>query len=112
IVTPNGITIVGYTDFPSLMAAQASTLYSNNIRHMLTDLTPAKDGVIHHNMDDDVIRGATVTHQGAVTYPPPPLKVPAIAAAKPKDKSKELTAEERRAGEAAAFRAQTRSQVG
>ncbi|ANY84662.1 NAD(P) transhydrogenase subunit alpha (plasmid) [Microvirga ossetica] len=112
VMTANGVTLIGYTDFPSRMAAQASTLYSNNIRHMLTDLTPNKDGVIHHNMDDDVIRGATVTHQGAVTYPPPPPKVPAIAAAKPKDKPRELTPEERRAGEVAAFKAQTRSQVG
>ena len=112
IVTENGVTIVGYTDFPSRMAAQASTLYSTNIRHMLTDLTPKKDGVIHHNMEDDVIRGATVAHQGAVTYPPPPPKIAAIAAAKPKEKVKELTPEERRAKETAAFKAQTRNQVG
>ncbi|MEF3049286.1 Re/Si-specific NAD(P)(+) transhydrogenase subunit alpha [Pseudotabrizicola sp. L79] len=110
IVTDNGVTVVGYTDFPSRMAAQASTLYSNNIRHMLTDLTPKKDGVINHNMEDDVIRGATVTHAGAVTFPPPPPKVQAIAAAKPKEKAKELTPEERRAQEVAAFKAQTRNQ--
>jgi NAD(P) transhydrogenase subunit alpha len=112
IVTDNGVTIVGYTDFPSRMAAQASTLYSTNIRHMLTDLTPKKDGIILHNMEDDVIRGATAAHMGAVTYPPPPPKVQAIAAAKPKEKAKELTPEERRAQEVAAFKAQTRSQVG
>jgi NAD(P) transhydrogenase subunit alpha len=94
------------------MAAQASTLYATNIRHMLTDLTPKKDGVIHHNMEDDVIRGATVAHEGAVTYPPPPPKIAAIAAAKPKEKPKELTPEEKRAQEAAAFKAQTRNQVG
>lgn len=111
IVTPNGVTIVGYTDFPSRMAAQASTLYSTNIRHMLTDLTPKKDGVIHHNMEDDVIRGATVTHDGAVTFPPPPPKVAAIAAAKPREKVKELTPEEKRAAEIATFRKQTVSQV-
>jgi H+-translocating NAD(P) transhydrogenase subunit alpha len=111
IVTENGVTIVGYTDFPSRMAAQASTLYSTNIRHMLTDLTPKKDGVINHNMEDDVIRGATVAHAGAVTYPPPPPKIAAIAAAKPKEKVKELTAEEKRAKETAAFKAQTRNQI-
>ncbi len=111
IVTDNGVTIVGYTDFPSRMAAQASTLYSTNIRHMLTDLTPKKDGVIFHNMEDDVIRGATAAHQGAVTYPPPPPKIAAIAAAKPKEKVKELTVAERRANEVAAFKAQTRNQV-
>ncbi|MCB6176899.1 Re/Si-specific NAD(P)(+) transhydrogenase subunit alpha [Rhodobacter sp. Har01] len=112
IVTDNGVTIVGYSDFPSRMAAQASSLYSNNIRHMLTDLTPKKDGVIHHNMEDDVIRGATVAHDGAVTYPPPPPKVQAIAAAKPKEKAKELTPEERKAKELAAFKKQTQTQVG
>ncbi|MFB2532554.1 Re/Si-specific NAD(P)(+) transhydrogenase subunit alpha [Paracoccus sp. p4-l81] len=111
IVTPNGVTIVGYTDFPSRMATQASNLYGNNIRHMMADLTPGKDGQIVHNMEDDVIRGATIAHQGAVTFPPPPPKVAAIAAAKPKDKPKELTPEERRAQETAAFKAQTRSQV-
>ncbi|MCV2869751.1 Re/Si-specific NAD(P)(+) transhydrogenase subunit alpha [Defluviimonas sp. WL0002] len=110
IVTDNGVTIVGYTDFPSRMAAQASTLYSTNIRHMLTDLTPGKDGVINHNMEDDVIRGATVTHEGAITFPPPPPKVQAIAAQKPKEKVKEPTPEEKRAAEIAAFKAQTRSQ--
>ena len=112
VVSDNGVTIIGYTDFPSRMAAQASTLYSNNIRHFLTDLTPKKDGVIVHNMEDDVIRGATVTHEGAVTYPPPPPKVQAISAAQPKEKPKELTPAEKRAQEAAAFRSQTRTQVG
>ena len=112
IVSDNGVTVVGYTDYPSRMAAQASTLYSTNIRHMLTDLTPKKDGVIVHNMEDDVIRGATVSHDGAITYPPPPPKVAAIAAAKPKEKAKELTPAEKRAKEVEAFRAQTRSQVG
>ncbi len=112
IVSDNGVTIVGYTDFPSRMAAQASTLYSNNIRHMLTDLTPKKDGVINHNMEDDVIRGATVAHAGAVTFPPPPPKIAAIAASKPKPKAVELTLEQKRAAEVAAFKAQTKSQVG
>lgn len=112
IVSENGVTIVGYTDFPSRMAAQASTLYSTNIRHMMTDLTPAKDGMVVHNMEDDVIRGATVAKDGEITYPPPPPKIQAIAAAKPKEKVKELTPEEKRAKEVAAFKVQTRNQVG
>lgn len=110
IVSPNGVTIVGYTDFPSRMAAQASTLYATNVRHMVSDLTPAKDGVIVHNMDDDVIRGATVTKAGEITYPPPPPKIQAIAAQKPKEKVKDLTPQEKRAQEVAAFKAQTKSQ--
>ncbi|PTX56608.1 NAD(P) transhydrogenase subunit alpha [Litoreibacter ponti] len=112
IVTDNGVTIIGYTDFPSRMATQASTLYGNNIRHMLTDLTPEKDGVLNHNMEDDVIRGATVTFDKEITYPPPPPKVAAIAAAPKKEKPKELTPEEKRAEEAAAFAKETKTQVG
>jgi NAD(P) transhydrogenase subunit alpha len=111
IVTEGGVTIVGYTDFPSRMATQASTLYATNIRHMMTDLTPDKDGVPLHNMEDDVIRGATVAHAGAVTYPPPPPKIAAIAAQPKKTPVKELTAGEKRAAEVAAFRTQTRQQV-
>ena len=111
IVTKNGVTIIGYTDFPSRMAAQASTLYSTNIRHMMTDLTPEKDGVINHNMEDDVIRGATITYAKEVTFPPPPPKVAAIAAQPKKQAVKELTREEKTANEVAAFKQQTKNQV-
>ncbi|MFO7921209.1 MAG: Re/Si-specific NAD(P)(+) transhydrogenase subunit alpha [Nioella sp.] len=111
VVTENGVTIIGYTDFPSRMGAQASSLYATNIRHMLTDLTPEKDGVVVHDMEDDVIRGATVTHGGEITYPPPPPKVQAIAAQPRKEPARELTPEERRAQEVAAFKAQTKTQV-
>ncbi|CAN0570315.1 unnamed protein product, partial [Ectocarpus sp. 12 AP-2014] len=112
IVTDNGVTIVGYTDFPSRMAAQSSLLYATNIRHMMTDLTPQKDGVVDHNMEDDVIRGATITHKGEITWPPPPPKTKAIAAQPKKDKPKELTPEEKRAAEVAAFKKETMTQVG
>ena len=92
------------------MAAQASSLYATNIRHMLTDLTPEKNGTVVHNMDDDVIRGATIAHAGLVTFPPPPPKIQAIAA-KPKEVAPEKTPEELRAEEVASFKKQTKNQV-
>ncbi|WP_439630676.1 Re/Si-specific NAD(P)(+) transhydrogenase subunit alpha [Shinella sp.] len=110
VVSDNGVVVIGYTDFPSRMAAQASTLYANNVRHMMADLTPGKDGRLVHNMEDDVIRGATVTFEGTITYPPPPPKIQAIAASKPREKVKEPTPEEKRARESAAFKQQTRNQ--
>ncbi|SER57682.1 NAD(P) transhydrogenase subunit alpha [Tranquillimonas rosea] len=110
-VTENGVTIVGYTDYPSKMATQSSALYATNVRHMMTDLTPEKDGQVVHDMEDDVIRGATVTHHGEITYPPPPPKTKAIGAAPKTEKPKELTPEEKRAQELAAFRSQTKRQV-
>ncbi|SHI36884.1 Re/Si-specific NAD(P)(+) transhydrogenase subunit alpha [Wenxinia saemankumensis] len=112
IVTEGGVTIVGYTDFPSRMAQQSSTLYATNIRHMIADLTPGKDGVIVHDMEDDVIRGATAAKGHEITYPPPRPRTAAIAAAPKREKPKVPTAQEKRAAEAAAFRRETRVQVG
>ena len=112
VVEAHGVRIVGYDDYANRMATQSSTLYANNIRHMLTDLTPEKDGRIVHDMEDDVIRGSTVVHDGEITWPPPPPKVRAIAAQKPREKVPELSPEERRAQEVAAFKGETRRQVG
>uniref|UniRef100_UPI001EFBCCC5 Re/Si-specific NAD(P)(+) transhydrogenase subunit alpha n=1 Tax=Ferrovum sp. JA12 TaxID=1356299 RepID=UPI001EFBCCC5 len=77
-----GVTIIGYTDLPSRLSQQSSQLYATNLRHLLTDLTPSKDGQITLNLEDDVIRGATIVHDGQLMWPAPPLKVPAIAPAK------------------------------
>ena len=110
VVTDNGVTIIGYSDFPSRMAAQASNLYATNIRHMISDLTPDKNGELNHNMEDDVIRGSTVAFEGEITYPPPPPKINAIAA-KTQEKPKELSPEELREKEREDFNAKTRQQV-
>ena len=88
IVTYKGVKIIGYTDLPSRLATQSSQLYSTNLRHMLSDLTPEKDGVININMEDEVIRGATAAHDGAVTWPAPAPKLSAAPAAKPKAEQK------------------------
>lgn len=86
-VTKHGdVTLIGYTDLPSRMAAQSSQLYGTNLRHLLTDLTPEKDGNINVNMEDEVIRGATVINSGEITWPPPAPKLsaaPKAAAAAP-----------------------------
>jgi len=110
ITTDNGVTIIGYTDLPARMAAQSSTLYANNIRHMMADLTPDKDGKLKHDMTDDVIRGATATYKGKITFPPPPPKIQAIAAQKPK--APEKTADEIKAEEAAATLKAGKQQTG
>ena len=105
IETKNKVKIIGFTDFPSRMATQSSNLFSTNIRHMLDDLTPNKDGKIKIDMEDDVIRGATVVHNGKITYPPPQPKIQAIAkntkikTVKSKEEiEKELLAKEKASG--------------
>ena len=79
----DGVTIIGYTDLPSRLAAQSSQLYGTNLRHLLTDLTPEKDGNIVVDMEDEVIRGTTVCKDGKTTWPPP---APKLSAAPPKAK--------------------------
>lgn len=84
-ITRHGeVTLIGYTDLPSRMAAQSSQLYGTNLRHMLADLTPEKDGAVNVNMEDEVIRGATVVNAGEITWPPPAPKLSAAPKAAPK----------------------------
>ncbi len=78
VVVRHGVTIIGFTDLPSRLANQSSQLYSTNLRHLLTDLTPEKDGNINVNMEDEVIRGTTVIKDGEITWPPP---APTLSAA-------------------------------
>ena len=112
VVSDNQVKIVGYTDFPSRMANQSSTLYATNLRHMLDDLTPEKDGQLNINMEDDVIRGATISHQGEVTFPPPPPKIQAIGKQQAAPAAVELTPEEKAAAELAKEKASGRRQAG
>ncbi len=79
----DGITVIGYTDFPSRMAAQSSLLYGNNVTHLLTDLCPKKDGQINVDMDDEVIRGMTVVKDAKITWPPPPPRLSAAVKSPP-----------------------------
>lgn len=76
LVTYHGVTVIGYTDFPSRLPTQASTLYSNNITKFLLSMSPEEN---HFGVDlsDEVVRGSIVTHNGEIlpTAPrpaPPP----------------------------------------
>jgi NAD(P) transhydrogenase subunit alpha len=80
VVVKHGVTIIGYTNLPSRLANQSSQLYATNLRHLLTELTPEKNGEIIVNMDDEVIRGATVIQEGKITWPPPAPKLSAAPA--------------------------------
>ena len=86
VVVKHGVTIIGYTDLPSRLAKQASTLYANNLLRLTEELCKTKDGVLDVNMDDEVIRGTTVIKDGTITWPPPAPKLSAAppAAASPK----------------------------
>lgn len=95
-----GVTHVGYTDLPSRMATQASTLYSNNIIKLLKAISPDKDHYHYEIKDqfdygtmDHVIRGTVVMKDGKVIFPAPqPNNIPTAAPVKVKSVA-ELEAE-------------------
>src|SRR4051794_21794411 len=85
VVLRQGVSIIGYTDLPSRLAKQSSTLYATNLLRLTEELCKQKDGHINVNMDDEVIRGTTVIKDGTVTWPPP---APKLSAAPPKPAAK------------------------
>ena len=76
IIRKHGVTIIGYTDLPSRLAAQSSQLYGTNLRHLLDDMCPEGDGEPTVDMEDEVVRGATVVKDGEITWPPPKPTAP------------------------------------
>merc|ERR1712223_909101 len=75
----NNVTHIGYTDLPSRLPTQASTLYSNNLSKLLLSMGDGKEN-FHLDMADDVVRGSIVLDKGVTTWPPnPPISVAAAA---------------------------------
>ncbi|KFA63107.1 hypothetical protein S40285_05890 [Stachybotrys chlorohalonatus IBT 40285] len=81
LTTYQDVKIIGYTDLPSRLPTQSSTLYSNNITKFLLSMTP-KDKEFGIDLNDEVVRGAIVTQKGEI-LPPAPRPAPPPAPAKP-----------------------------
>ncbi|MCL2466351.1 MAG: Re/Si-specific NAD(P)(+) transhydrogenase subunit alpha, partial [Micrococcales bacterium] len=82
VVSDNGVIILGYTDLCSRMPKHTSQLFGTNVVNLVKLLTPGKkDGQMVLDLEDPVQRGMTVTHDGEVLWPPPPVQVSAAPAA-------------------------------
>ncbi|HKO48001.1 MAG TPA: Re/Si-specific NAD(P)(+) transhydrogenase subunit alpha [Polyangiaceae bacterium] len=94
VVAQHGVTVIGYVDLPSRLAPTASQLYGSNLTHLLADMGGAKS--FHVDLEDAVVRGAIVLHQGKLVWPAPksapqhappaapPKSIPAAAPEPPK----------------------------
>ncbi len=80
ITTPNGVTVIGYTDLAGRMPKQASQLFGTNMVNLFKLITPGKDGQLVLDLEDPVQRGLTVTHAGTTLWPPPKVQVSAAPA--------------------------------
>ena len=76
-ITANGVKIIGYTDMANRLAGQSSQLYATNLVNLAKLLSPNKDGEIALDFNDVIIRNMTVTRNGDITFPPPPIQVSA-----------------------------------
>ncbi|CAL1704605.1 unnamed protein product [Somion occarium] len=81
----DGVTIIGYTDLPSRLPTQSSTLYSNNITKFLLSIGDGK-GNFAVNLEDEVVRGSIVVHRGQILPPAPRPVPPPVVAAPPTPK--------------------------
>ena len=84
VVTHKGVTIVGFTDLPSRMASMSSQLYGATIVALLGDLikkpeagADAQPAELVVNLEDEVVRGAIILHDGKMMWPPPAKELPA-----------------------------------
>ncbi|MND93620.1 NAD(P) transhydrogenase subunit alpha part 1 [compost metagenome] len=66
VTTANGVSIVGYTNLPGRIAADASALYARNLAAFLGLMV--KDGVLTVDLEDEILKAAVVTHGGAVVH--------------------------------------------
>ena len=66
VTTANGVQIVGWTNLPGRIAADASALYARNLVAFLGLMI--KDGAVALDLDDEILKAAVVTHGGAVVH--------------------------------------------
>jgi len=74
VIDHGGVKIVGYTDLPSRLPATSSQLYGTNICHLLDDLGKAEG--FGFDLEDEVVRGCLVVHEGKMIWPPPKKEQP------------------------------------
>jgi NAD(P) transhydrogenase subunit alpha len=65
ITTANGVTIIGETNLPALLPANASQVYANNMHAFISEMI--EEGNLKLDLEDEVQKGAAITHDGQIT---------------------------------------------
>ncbi len=86
VVVHKGVSIIGYTDLPSRMASLSSQLYGATVAALVEEMRDKETGGLKVDEKNEVIRGALVTYDGKITFPPPtppPAPEPGVASKAP-----------------------------
>ena len=65
----HGVTLMGYTNLPGRLAVDSSSLYARNLFNFVSLFVDKKTGVAALNWDDEIIKGAGLTRDGAIVHP-------------------------------------------
>jgi NAD(P) transhydrogenase subunit alpha len=67
VVEAHGVTIMGTLNLPATVSVHASEMYANNIRNLVLDFV--KEGAFAWDLDDEIVAGALICHDGQVLHP-------------------------------------------
>jgi NAD(P) transhydrogenase subunit alpha len=68
-VTPNGVTILGYRNWPGRISVASSALYARNLLTFLTTFWDKDSKAPSLPESDDIVKGVMLTRGGAVVHP-------------------------------------------
>ncbi|MFT4767294.1 MAG: NAD(P) transhydrogenase subunit alpha [Glaciecola sp.] len=66
VVDINGVTVVGLGNLPNYVCRDASVMYANNLFNLVEDTWDKETGAFVLNMENDILPGCVITHDGAV----------------------------------------------
>jgi NAD(P) transhydrogenase subunit alpha len=66
VVEAHGVTIMGHTNLPGALSADASSLYARNLFNFISLIVDKKTGALNIDWNDEIVKGSAVTKDGAV----------------------------------------------
>jgi len=69
VIEVDGVTLMGYTNLPARLAVDTSSLYARNLFNFVSLIVDKKTGALALNWDDEIVKGAGLTRDGAIVNP-------------------------------------------
>jgi NAD(P) transhydrogenase subunit alpha len=69
VAVAHGVTIMGYTNLPSRLAVDSSSLYARNLLNFVGLIVDKKTGALALDWNDEIVKGAGLTRDGEIVHP-------------------------------------------